>query len=420
MRIAFLSAVYTPEREPAGVMAAQLVDRWLQDGHTVNVYCPFPNRPEGILRRGWKRRLRSVENRGNLRVVRCWHWLVGRERRVWNRLLENLTFGCSSVAQALLNGKADVLVISTWPFFAVGFAILLGRFWGVPAIYYVQDLYPEAGVEAGVLPRDHWTTRLLLHLDRWFCRSSARVILVSESMKELFIHGRRDFGGKVTVIENWIDGDEIKPLPGSPLWRREHNIPSQVFLATFAGNLGLLSGADILVRVAEYLHDRPDIFLLCVGEGVLKRKMASETARLGLTNLRFLPFQPRSRIGEMQSAANALILTMRPGGGAASVPSKLITYLAAGRPVVCSAPAHSESHAIIRRSNAGINVQAGDARAIADALVSLAENPTATEQMAHRARQHFIEHFTADRAFREFGEVFQSITRNAGHARLLR
>ena len=111
----------------------------------------------------------------------------------------------------------------------------------------------------------------------------------------------------------------------------------------------------------------------------------------------------------MQSAADALILTMRPGSGAASVPSKLITYLAAGRPVVCAAPAQSECHAIIRRSKAGINVEAGDARAIADALVTLSENRAAAEQMAHRARQHFVEHFTADRAFREFGQVLQSL-----------
>src|SRR2546426_11620286 len=83
MRIAFLSAVYAPEREPAGVMAAQLVKRWTQDGHQVDVYCPFPNRPDGILRAGWKRRLRQVDESGNLRIVRCWHWLVGRERRIW-------------------------------------------------------------------------------------------------------------------------------------------------------------------------------------------------------------------------------------------------------------------------------------------------------------------------------------------------
>src|SRR5690348_7807526 len=84
MRIAFLSAVYPPEREPAGVMAAQLVDRWIQDGHQVDVYCPFPNRPDGVLRRGWKRRWRQVEQSDNLRVIRCWHWLVGRKRRIWN------------------------------------------------------------------------------------------------------------------------------------------------------------------------------------------------------------------------------------------------------------------------------------------------------------------------------------------------
>src|SRR5438128_2101903 len=85
MRIAFLSAVYKPEREPAAVMAAQLVDRWIEEGNQVDVYCPFPNRPEGLLRRGWKRRLRQRSARGRLREIRCWHWLVGRERRIWNR-----------------------------------------------------------------------------------------------------------------------------------------------------------------------------------------------------------------------------------------------------------------------------------------------------------------------------------------------
>jgi len=409
MRIAFLSAVYAPEREPAGVMAAQLVDHWIQDGHQVDVYCPFPNRPEGLLRHGWRRRLRQVETRGNLRVVRCWHWLVGRKRRIGNRLMENLTFGCSGAMQALLSGKPDALVISTWPFFAVGLAILLARLWRIPAIYYVQDLYPEAAVEAGLLRRDHWMTGILGCLDRWFCRSSARVILVSESMKELFLRSRPDLGARVAVIGNWIDADEIKPLHAGNVWRKEHNIPEQVFLATFAGNLGMVSGADVLVGVAEHLHHRPDIVLLCVGEGVLKDKMAAETARRGLTNLRFLPFQPRHCISQMQSAADAMILTMRPGSGAATVPSKLITYLAAGRPVVCSAPPHSECQAIIRRSRAGINVPPGDAGAIADALVSLSENRALSEQMAQRARQHFIEHFTADRALREFGQLLHSI-----------
>jgi colanic acid biosynthesis glycosyl transferase WcaI len=409
MRIVFLSAVYPPEREPAAVMAGQLVDRWIQDGYRVDVFCPFPNRPEGVVRQGWKRRVRQVDESEKLRVVRCWHWLVGRRRRIWDRLLENLTYGISASAQALIAGKPDVLVISTWPLFAVGVAILLARLWRVPAIYYVQDLYPEAAVEAGWLRRDHWITRILTRLDRSYCLSSSRVVLVSESMKELFTQGRHGLGGKVTVIRNWLDGDEIKPMRAGNVWRREHNIPPQFFLSTFAGSLSLLSGADVLVRAAEYLQDRQDIFLLCVGEGVLKQKMAAEAAWRGLTNIRFIPFQPRRSVSAMQSASDAMILTMRLGSGAASVPSKLITYLAAGRPVVCAAPPGSECYAIIRRSNAGINVPAGDARALADALLALAADRNAAERMGQRGRRYFEEHFTADRALREFQELLASV-----------
>ncbi|HTM48850.1 MAG TPA: glycosyltransferase family 4 protein [Bryobacteraceae bacterium] len=410
MRIAFISAVFTPEREPAAVMAAQLAGRWIRDGHQVEVYCPFPNRPEGRLRAGWKRGVRQVESRGNFTVIRCWHWLVGRDRRIWNRLLENASFGMSAVLQALPRGRPDLLVISTWPFAAAGLAVLLAKWWRIPAIYYVQDLYPEAAVEAGMLRAGHSITRLLTAFDRCLCRSSARIVLASETMREIFTRSRPDLARKVTVIDNWIDADEIKPLAAGDEWRREHGIGERVFLATFAGNLGLLSGAGILIRVAEYLRDRPDIFLLCVGEGVLKRGMAAEAARRGLANLRFLPFQPRESIARMHSAADALILTLRPGGGSACVPSKLITYLAAGRPVVCSASPESESHAVIRRSGAGINVAPGNPRAIANALAALARDRDAVERMSLAARSYCIGHFTADRALMEFGRVLHSLS----------
>jgi colanic acid biosynthesis glycosyl transferase WcaI len=410
MRIAFISAVFTPEREPAAVMAAQLADRWIRDGHEVEIYCPFPNRPEGRLRSGWRRGLRQVESRGNLKIIRCWHWLVGRDRRIWNRLLENATFGISAVLQARLRGRPDLVVISTWPFAAAGLAVWLAKWWRIPAIYYVQDLYPEAAVEAGMLRGGHWVTRLLTVFDRCLCRSSARIILASETMRDVFTRSRPDVAGKVTVIDNWIDADEIKPLAASDGWRREHGIGERVFLATFAGNLGLLSGAGILIRVAEYLHDRPEILLLCVGEGVLKRGMAAEAARRGLTNLRFLPFQPRETVSQMHAAADALILTLRPGGGSASVPSKLITYLAAGRPVICSASPESESHSVIRRSGAGINVAAGNPRAIAAALVHIAADRDAAARMSLAARRYYIGHFTADRALMEFGRVLHSLS----------
>src|ERR1035437_3256927 len=143
MKLTFICAVFPPEPAPAGVMAHQLATRLAREGHDVTMVVPIPNRPEGVVYPGYEKRLRSrTVTKEGYTLVHCANWLIGKQRRNVNRILENITFGLSSTWAAWKEGRPDVIIIETWPLFAVQFVVSLARWWRVPYLNYVKDVYP--------------------------------------------------------------------------------------------------------------------------------------------------------------------------------------------------------------------------------------------------------------------------------------
>lgn len=409
MKIMFICAIFPPEPAPAGIMARKLAARLVQAGHTVTMIVPFPNRPGGVLYPGFRRRMisRTVSEEGYT-VVRCANWLIGARRRPLDRILENITFGMSSTWAGLREGRPDLMIVETWPLFAMSFSWLLARTWRVPYFYYVQDVYPEAAEESRMLRAGGWISRLLRRWDRVLCRHSATVITISEAMRDLLADNRKLSGECFSVLPNWVDESLFPEWQGQGTWRASQGIPQDAFVAVFAGTLGHVSGADVLIDVADVLKTDPKILLVAIGEGVRKQFMQDEAGRRRLENIRLLPFQPPEQVPEVQASCEVALLTMQQNTSNTSVPSKLITYLAAARPVVCAARSDSAVARTVREANAGLVVPPGNARAIADAILTLKSDPSAAREMGRNGRQYFEEHFTLNRAFETFSRILHS------------
>ena len=410
MKITFICAVFPPEPAPAGVMAHELATRLVRDGHDVTMVVPFPNRPEGKLYSGFQRSLtqRSVTKEG-YKLVRCANWLIGKHRRTVNRLLENFTFGISSGWAVLREGRPDVLILETWPLIACAFSVFLARLLSVPYLYYVQDVYPEAATEAGILSSSGIVARACRSWDRYLCQHSANVVVISETMQDFLAANRRLPSDRFTVVPNWIDETAFPIWQKESDWRGSQGIPQDVFVALFAGTMGHVSGVEVLVEVAALLRSVENVLLLCVGEGVQRKKIHDEISRQGLNNIRLLPFQPGERVPEIQASCDAALLTMHPNFSNASVPSKLISYFAASRPVICAAHAQSAVARTVLAAKAGLVVPPGDAAGIAGAILNLKNSPKQVDEMGRNARAYFQEHFTLDRAHRRFSKIFAEL-----------
>lgn len=82
MRITFTCAVFPPEPAPSGIMARQLARCLARDDHRVCMIVPFPNRPEGVVHQGYRRKLWQVEATESAQTVRCAHWPIGKQARM--------------------------------------------------------------------------------------------------------------------------------------------------------------------------------------------------------------------------------------------------------------------------------------------------------------------------------------------------
>lgn len=391
MNILLICHVYPPEHAPAGVMVSELAEHLAANGHRVTVITGWPNHPAGVLFSGWQARWRSVghDPRG-FRVIRCGHSIHPRERVFW-RLWYYVTFGISALINGWGAGRLDAVLCLSTPVFGSWAAWLLARIKGARFVYGIFDLHPEGAANAGLIGRG-LSYRVLRAADTLLCRRSNSIVTLGAGLRAEIL--ARGIGPeKIAVVPFWLDGGKIRPGPRDNPWRREQGIAPETFVALYAGTIGYVSGAAVLIETARHLASRRDILILCVGEGPIKDRLTEATAHLGLNNLRFLPFQPASVLDEVQATADVGLVTLLPQAGKTSVPSKVLGYLAAGRPVIASVAPDSDTAELVRHGACGRVTACSDPAALAQAIRELADDPAACLDLGRRARAHFEQHF---------------------------
>lgn len=409
MRILLIVHVFPPEHAPAGIMMRELAEDLAADGHSVTILTGFPHHPQGKLLGGWRMRFRqaSIEPRG-YRLVRCGHSIPA-STRLPARLFYYLTFALSTLANGLREEQFDIVLSLSTPIFGSWSARVLA--WATRArfIYDIFDLHPEATKNAGLLDERSLIYRFWRLQDTLLCKCSHAMVTLSSGMKRELCH--RGISEKlVRVIPFWLDPNRINPRARQNPWRQQQNISDDCFVVLFAGTLGHLSGAGILVETAKLLSQRSDILILCVGEGSVQPELLAAAKAAELLNIRFLPLQPEEMLADMQATGDVGLVTLLPDAGRTSVPSKVLGYLAAGRPIIASVGRDSETARIVAEGHCGEVVPPQDARGLANAIQHAADDRAGTIEAGRRARQYFMECFCRHSCTAQYQAVFREVT----------
>lgn len=402
MRIVIVCHVFPPEHAPAGVMMRELAEDLSASGHEVTILTGWPNHPEGVLFPGWGSHLRQVEQHEGYRLIRCGHSIHPRRKMFW-RMWYYFTFAVSTFWIGLFSGRADAVLCLSTPIFGSWSSWLLAKCKGARFVYDIFDLHPEAAANAGLMKKG-LLYRLLRGWDSRLCRWSDAIITLSETLKRNIVE-RRIEPEKVTVIPFWVDPNGITPVDRDNTWRRKHGIGPDVFVALYAGTLGYVSGAEILVEAAKALKDDAHILLLVVGAGVVKDRIEQRAKEEGLTNMRFLPFQPQEELSLVQGTADVGLVTLLAEAGQTSVPSKVLGYLAAGRAVIAGVAGDSDTAKTILDGKCGLVVASQDGPALARAIAKAAANPEMVSEMGRNARRLLLSKFSRSRCTGSYKEI---------------
>lgn len=411
MKVLFTTQVFTPETHPSALMIHQLAHHLIADGHQVSVAAGFPHHPRGRLFDGYHRRPILRETLCAVQVTRVWHF-VSPGPRVATRAAVMASQSLAIALAGALSAPPDIVVSYGPPLGGPLLSALVARRFAAPLLSVIYDLYPDAAIRAGSL-RVPVLTQLARVMERAAYRLSDHLLVPADGFRRSLL-GRGVPASKISVVPVWLDANEIRPLPRDNAWRREQGIGPDKRVVLYAGTIGLVSGAGMVLDVAERLSSRSDVLILFVGGGQLEAELQANARERRLLNVRFLPFQPRERVAEVQAASDVSVVTLAPGGGYSSVPSKVIGYMAAARPVVASVDFDSDTAECVRRAGCGTVVRPGDSESMATALCHLLDDPCRSSAAAANARKAFERAYSAQVVLSRYTQLLESLADHTG------
>lgn len=390
LSILVLCPHYEPDTAPTGEVMTSICEQWAARGHRVEIITSLPWYRDHAVAPGWKGRLVRTQQKPWGRIRR-WYPFPSNKGRLMARAAGFAGFtALAGVDTAVAAGRCDVVFAMSPPITlgAAGWAAAWrGR---APLVFNVQDVFPDAAVETRVL-RSARVAAAASRLERWVYRRAAAVTVLSEGMAE---NVRAKLGAgvgpdKVVVIPNAADAGRIKPADRLNSYRADLGLESaESTVVMYAGNLGHSQPLEMVVAAAQRFSDqgRTDVQFVVNGDGVARSSVASAAERLD--NLHLVGWQPPERLGEVLAAADLHLVLLRAGLGVSSVPSKVYSVLAAGRPVLASVDHGSEVERLLGESGAGRTVAPDDPDAFCAELTEMVADRDALVEMGRRGRAH--------------------------------
>lgn len=401
MKLAVLCPHFAPDVAPTGEVMTSIAMELTRRGHHLHVVTSLPWYRLHDIEAGWGGQLVRHEDTDWGRITRV-HPFPTDKRNIPARALAFGGFTMLATLESLISRERPDIVLAMSPpltLGAAGWAVARGR--RVPFVFNIQDVFPDVAVELGLL-----TGARVIAAASWLERTSYRhadaVTVLSDDLADnvrakLARSGAGVSADRVVVIPNFIDTEWIRPGDRNNSYRHEYGLDGKR-VVMYAGNVGLSQSLDLVLDAAVALAPEEDVVFVINGGGAARPDL--ERRASGMSNVRFVDMQPKARLPEVLAAADVHVVPLRRGLARSSVPSKLYSILAAGRPIVASVDPGTEVARAVEQAGAGLAVAPDDPEAFTKALRRMLETPADASAMG-RAGRAWVERWLSPAAVAE-------------------
>lgn len=382
MKILIVSQYYYPEQFQINEIAPELIRR----GHSVTVVCGLPNYPQGKIYEGYNDLSKRDEIIDGVRILRVKQ--KPRGKNPISRLANYRSFVKEANKQIdnLDNDFDIVLGYQLSPVTSMLPAVKYSQKNNTPLLLYVLDLWPVSGeshLPIKFPPIISWLRKISSKI----YNSANRILVTSKPFIEYL---------------NKIDGVDIDKMSYLPQhadttmvgMNFSSSYSNDVTNFMYAGNLGVGSTLDVIVKAAEIIGARADYVVHFVGDGSCRKSLEKMVNKRGLNNnFVFHGNQSRSEMPQFYSMADALLITLRGNNEVGNtMPGKLQMYMTTGKPILGAI--NGAAKEIIEESECGKCVKAGDSKALALIMKDFIKNRKDYEVCGENARKYFLDNFT--------------------------
>jgi colanic acid biosynthesis glycosyl transferase WcaI len=319
------------------------------------------------------------------------------------RMLQERTYG-RRLLRRLDGERPDVVISGNTPLLAQD-TFMAGI--DAPIVFWHQDVYSlpmKSEAERRLPPVVGGVVgRRFVGIERKLLARSAAVITISDDFRRTML-GWGLPAEKLHVIENWAPLEELPVRPKDNDWARRHGLVDKRVLL-YSGTLGRKHDPGLLLRLADAFRDEPDVRVVVASEGLGADWLAERPRE----NVLLLGFQPYEELPDALAAGDVLVVILERDAGTFAVPSKVLSYLCAERPLLAALPASNLAATVVESSRAGIVVEPDDADRLVEAARTLLSDAELRSRLGRAGREYAERTFDIRRIADRFEEVIASV-----------
>lgn len=336
MRILIHTDEYYPTAQACAYRMQVFADTFMAMGDEVIVVTSFANKANGTM----DKRLH------NERIIYS-PAIRMKKKTTLMRMLNNVTFGISSIFSSIGIGKVDVVITTSPPPLVSISGLIIAKLKGAKLIYDVRDIWPDVALEMGSFSEKSFFCKVFKKITGFMYKHSDIVTTVSPGKVEKIKGHVRSLSGrksgpahtdKVWLVGNGFDKSVTKS-------EFDQNIVDEYeldkkFTCVYIGNIGLAQGLGVLLDVAAKTKHK-DIQFLCFGMGAEKEMLEQRVKDKGLTNVKFCGVVEHNKVFSILSKAKLSFIPLKNSKMKDSVPTKVYEALGIGCPVLLVAEGDS-------------------------------------------------------------------------------
>tara|TARA_R110000744_G_scaffold256518_1_gene371990 strand:+ start:16345 stop:17580 length:1236 start_codon:yes stop_codon:yes gene_type:complete len=402
-RILIIGYNYSPELTGIGKYSGEMTEWLAQKGYQCHVLTTYPYYPQWKVQEPYRKKRfwfsTEKNSTGSITVYRC-PMYVPQEPTGKKRMGSDLSFFMSAIFRLipLLFSKKFDFVFSVAPSFHVGFlGVFYSRFRKTKLIYHIQDLQIEVAQELKMI-QSQKILNICYKAEGYILKRADVISSISERMVEKIEEKAKK---KVVLFPNWVDNTVFHPLNDQDKIKKEYGYRPSDKVILYSGAIGEKQGLRAILDVAERLiSDKNTHFIIC-GTGPYKAKLEELARMKQLTNVQFLPLQPKAKFNAFLNMADLHLVIQKSKASDLLLPSKLTAILAVGGLALVTADEGSSLHIVINKFNMGILVATENQNALEDGI-SLGISSTNSVEIRNNARVYSEKYLSIENVMKTF------------------
>ncbi len=408
MKILLLPSYFYPEKAASSYLSENRNLAFAQEGFEMCVFVPCPTRGvNDSVRLKYKKELKRESLYGGKMNIYRFSMIKEGKNPIWRACryfvicIKQFYFGCKAK-------NIDILFVASTPPIQGAMAVFIKKCRKIPFVYNLQDIFPDSLVGTGMTKKGSFLWRIGRIIENFTYRNADKIIVISEDFKRnIMAKGVPE--EKIEVIYNWIDENEVVPIAKdvNPLYH-ELRLSREKFNVVYAGNLGNAQNIDVIIDSAKELVKNKEIEFIIFGSGGLKEQYIKKVKNYKIDNVKFFPLQPMEKVSYVYGLGDVCIVSCKPGLGGSAMPSKTMSILSAGRPILASFD-EGELTSILEQNGCGVCAKAGDVKDFVEKIKMLVANREKCDMMGKNGRELILRKFTRDVGTQKYVDVIKSV-----------